>query len=318
MKRPHGGAADPLLLDFSQNVNFQGPPMAVLGVLADAGSVVGRYPSPDAAALREALARKYGVPQECILAGNGSCELIYLVAALFRGREGRVVTPAFTEYEDACEAYGIPLGGRAPDVTFVGNPTSPQGRLRPRAEVLALPGTLVVDEAFMDFAAERESLLREAPADPRLIVLRSLTKFFAIPGLRIGFAVAAPEIIRRLKALQPPWSVNALAQRAGVAAIQDLAYIERTLRELPAAREELLQGLHARGIESLPSDTNYLLCKVPDVAVLERALGKRGIVVRNCDSFTGLEKNRFFRLAVRAPEDNRRLIRALEEIGTPL
>jgi threonine-phosphate decarboxylase len=250
-----------------------------------------------------------------VLAGNGASELIYLVAALFREQSGHVVTPAFTEYEDACEAYGISLKYSVPELTFVGNPSSPEGRLRPRSEIRALLGVRIVDEAFIDFAGGRESLLAEAVKDPRIIVLRSLTKFYALPGLRIGFAVAVPETIRRLRALQPPWSVNAIAQQAGIAAIADRAYTERTLRELPKAREALRVGLSDRGFEPMPSETNYVLCRVPDAAALGRALRERGIVVRNCDSFTGLEPNHFIRVAVRSSEDNGRLLQALSEIG---
>jgi len=315
MKRLHGGAGDPSILDFSENVNFVGPPAEVLAVLSDARHQVGRYPSADATPLRDAVAQRYDIAPDCVLAGNGASELIYLTAALFRGRKGRVVTPAFTEYEDACGAYEIALGASAPDVTFVGNPSSPEGRLRPRREILSLPGVRVVDEAFIDFAGGRESLLPDAAKDPRLIVLRSLTKFFALPGLRIGFAVAVPETIRRLKLLQPPWSVNALAQLAGVAALKDASTAERTLRELPGIREELRQGLSRLGIDPFASDTNYVLCRVPDAGALERALRSRGIAVRNCDSFTGLEPNRFLRLAVRAPDENRRLLTTLAEIG---
>ncbi len=315
MKRLHGGAGNSTLLDFSENVNFAGPPPEVLAILADAARHVSRYPSADAAPLRDAVAHRYGIARDCVLPGNGASELIYLVAALFRGRPGRVVTPAFTEYEDACEAYGVALGATAPEVTFVGNPSSPEGRLCPRSEILSLPGVLVVDEAFIDFAGGRESLLSVAARDPRLIVLRSLTKVYALPGLRIGFAVAVPETIRRLKSLQPPWSVNALAQLAGIAALNDVSTEERTRRELPGVREKLRRGLAGLGVDPLPSETNYILCRVPDAAAFERALRARGIAVRNCDSFTGLEVNRFLRLAVRAPEENRRLLAALAEIG---
>jgi threonine-phosphate decarboxylase len=311
VKRLHGGAKDPAILDFSANVNFLGLPAGVRTLLADAASHVDRYPSADAAPLREALARQYRVPKECVLAGNGASELIYLAAALFRGSGGRVVTPAFTEYEDACEAYGIRLGAAAPDVTFVGNPSSPEGRLRSRDEILSLPGIRIVDEAFIDFAGGRESLLEAATADPRVIVLRSLTKFYALPGLRIGFVVAVPETILKLRLLQPPWSVNQLAQLAGVASLEDAAYAARTLRELPPVREELRSGLADLGLDPFPSQANYLLCRVPDAGALERRLKARGIAVRNCDSFSGLEPNRFVRIAVRAREENLRLLAAL-------
>lgn len=318
MNRLHGGAKDPSLLDFSANVNFLGPPDGVRALLAGAADHVERYPSADAAPLRAALARHHRVPEDCILAGNGASELIYLVAALHRGRRGRVLTPAFTEYEDACEAFDIGLGAAAPELTFVGNPGSPDGRLLPKKDILALPGIRIVDEAFIDFAGGRESLIADAAKDPGIIVLRSLTKFYALPGLRIGFLVAVPDTIRALKRLLAPWTVNQLAQLAGIAAIQDSAYAERTLRDLPPAREELRTGMSALGLDPSPSDTNYMLCRVRDAAALGTSLLARGIAIRNCDSFTGLEPNRYVRIAVRAPAENRRLLAALGELrGCP-
>lgn len=314
MKRLHGGASDPTQLDFSANVNPLGVPDRVRAVLADGASRVDRYPTPDAREFAAAIARHYGIPSQCVLPGNGASDLIYLVARLFAGRPGRVVVPAFTEYEDACEASGIPLDHTPPEVTFLGNPSSPEGRLSPREDILRLNGTLVVDEAFMDFVGERESLLVSAAEDPRLIVLRTLTKFYAIPGLRLGFLVAAPETVAKLRLLQPPWSVNSLAEAAGVAALEEHEYGDFTRRFVRERREELSKGLKSSGLEPLPSVTNYILCRVPDAAILCAELLKRGIVGRNCDSFTGLEKNRYVRFAVRKRSDNERLIAALKEI----
>jgi threonine-phosphate decarboxylase len=314
VKRLHGGASDPTLLDFSANVNPLGVPDKVRAVLADGAARVDRYPTPDAREFAAAIARHYGIPSQCVLPGNGASDLIYLVARLFAGCPGRVIVPAFTEYEDACEASGIQLDHSAPVVTFVGNPSSPEGCLRSREEVLRLDGTLVVDEAFMDFVDEQESLLRRAAEDPRLIVLRTLTKFYAIPGLRLGFLVAVPETVSKLRLLQPPWSVNSLAEAAGLAALEEHEYADFTRRFVRERREELSKGLKASGLEPLPSVTNYILCRVVDASLLCGELLKRGMVARNCDSFTGLEKNRFVRFAVRKRSENERLIAALKEI----
>lgn len=313
MKRLHGGASDPNLLDFSANVNPLGMADGVKAALLEGAARVERYPSPDAKAFASAVARHHGIATDCVLPGNGASELIYLVARLFAGRPGQVVVPAFTEYEDACEASGI-VFSETPYVTFVGNPSSPEGRLTRREAILALRGTLVVDEAFMDFTDERESLLSRAAEDPRLIVLRTLTKFYAIPGLRLGYLVAVPETVARLRRLQPPWSVNALAEAAGIAALKERDYGEFTRRFVRERRDELVKGLLAAGLEPRPSVTNYVLCRVPDAAFLCAELLKRGIAARNCDSFTGIEKNRFVRFAVRKRSENERLIAALREI----
>jgi threonine-phosphate decarboxylase len=314
VKRPHGGASDPSILDFSANVNPLGVPDGVRAVLADGAGLVERYSTSDAREFIRAAARHHGIPEECILAGNGASDLIYLVARLFAGVAGRVVVPAFTEYEDACEAMGIRLSGENPVVSFVGNPSSPEGRLRGRGEVLALSGTIVLDEAFMDFAGEAESLLTRAACDARLIVLRTLTKFYAIPGLRLGYLVAVPDVVARLKRLQAPWSVNALAEAAGVAALREGEYGSFTRRFIEERRAELSRGLREVGLEPHASVTNYILCRVHDGATLCRELLKRGIAARNCDSFTGMEPNRYVRFAVRKRSDNERLLATLKEI----
>lgn len=314
MKRSHGGASDPTILDFSANVNPLGVPDSVRAVLADGAALVERYSSADARDFTRAVSRHHQIPEECVMAGNGASDLIYLVARLFAGERGHVVVPAFTEYEDACEAMGIRLGGDTPAVTFVGNPSSPEGKLRSKDEILALPGTIVLDEAFMDFVGEEESQVTRAATDARLIVLRTLTKFYAIPGLRLGYLVAAPAMVARLRRLQAPWSVNALAEAAGVAALREEEYGAFTRRFVRERREELSKGLKDVGLEPRTSVTNYILCRVPDGARLCGELLKRGIAARNCDSFTGMEPNRYVRFAVRKRSENERLLAALKEI----
>lgn len=314
MKRAHGGASDKSVLDFSSNVNPLGPPDGVLRVLAQSEELISAYPDPEAEAFCRAAARHLGLPRECILAGNGATDLIYLITRLFAGSRARVITPAFTEYEDACEAAGIAVNDGAEGITFLANPSSPEGRLFSVDEILEYPGPLVVDESFIDFTGESNSLARKAAGDPRLIVLRSVTKFYAIPGLRLGYIVAPPETVLRLKGLQPPWSVNALAVAAGVAALEDEDYAERTRRLVPGLREALSGGLESLGLAPRPSAANFILCRVPDAALLCRELLDLGIAARNCDSFTGLENNRFVRFAVRNRDDNARLLGALKEI----
>jgi threonine-phosphate decarboxylase len=256
------------------------------------------------------------VPRACVLAGNGSTELIYLVARLFAGQAVRVLMPSFTEYEDACHACGAKLvdAGVAPSATFAANPTSPDGRLCAREELLALAGVRVVDEAFLPFVSEELSLAPLAARSLDWIVLRSLTKFYALPGLRLGYLVAHPEHVERLRALQPPWSVNGLAAAAGVAALADVEYAERTRARIAVLREELARGLGALGLDPAPAAANYILCRTHDADALCAALRERGIAARNCNSFTGIEPNRRVRFSVRERAENARLLQALREI----
>jgi threonine-phosphate decarboxylase len=312
----HGGSLDPQTLDFSASVNPLGPPDAVRAVLARAEELALRYPSVDADELCAALAKHHGVPEACVLAGNGSAELIWLVAQSLRGERVWLARPCFGEYEAACAALGVELvddPARA-SASFAASPTSPQGALVDPAALLALPGVRVIDEAFMGFTDERTSLVARAAQDPAVIVLRSLTKLYALPGLRIGYLVAHPDWVDLLRGYQPPWSVNALAQAAGVAALADPAYLERTRAHVAALRAELATGLAALGLASEPSHANYLLCRVPSARALCAGLLRRGIAARDCTSFGGLEPDRFVRFAVRPAGENARLLGALREL----
>ena len=324
MKRLHGGVSDPGILDFSANVNPLGPPEAVKGAVQNL-ELISRYPSADARPLCEAAARRHGISPDSILAGAGASELIYLLARFFQGQRARIETPAFTEYEDACEAMGLTLTEGAAEVVFLANPKCPEGILRDKAEVLrvgmageasVVDGTsmLVVDETFLDFAGDEESLVQEAASRPGIVVLRALTKFYALAGLRAGYLVAEPSIVAVLKRLQPPWSVSGPAQAAAVVALADGEYAARTRSVVPLWREELSKGLAGAGLQPLPSCTNFILCKVPDAAALCKGLLEKGLAARNCDSFTGLEKNRFVRFAVRRPDENARLIMVLGKL----
>jgi threonine-phosphate decarboxylase len=316
MKRMHGDVREAHLLDFSAPINPLGPPEGVRGVLALAGLHAARYPSAAADELCAAAARHHGVPRECVLAGNGSTELIYLVARLFTGQPVRVLTPSFTEYEDACLACGAKLvdAGVEPSATFAANPTSPDGRLCTREELASLAGIRIVDEAFLPFVGEELSLAPEAARARDWIVLRSLTKFYAMPGLRAGYLIAHPEQVARLRALQPPWSVNALAAAAGIAALDDAEYARRSRARIAELREELALELRGLGLDPAPAAANYLLCRTDDAGRLCAALRARGIAARNCDSFSGIEPNRRVRFSVRERAENARLLAALREI----
>jgi len=315
MKRIHGGTTDPALLDFSANVVAWGPPRGVIQLLEREINWVASYPSIDAAPLRKAIAHYHNIPEETILVGNGSSELIYLIANFFSKKGfARVLTPAFTEYQDACEAMGMKVNCGGEVVTFLGNPNNPDGSLKTKADILNLNGALVVDEAFIDFAGDQESLIYEAAQDSRLIVLRTLTKFYALAGLRVGYLVATPDRVKKLKELQPPWSVNNLAILAGIEVLKDKGYQIQTRRLIAEEREHLFQNLKELGLNPMPSAANFLLCRVSDAKWLCAELRKKGIVVRNCDSFDGLENNRYVRIAVRNNEENHFLCQTLETI----
>ncbi|WP_426449187.1 cobyric acid synthase [Paenibacillus sp. S-38] len=329
-------------VDYSSNMNPFGPPAAVGHILRTRWQEAAAYPDPAARELTRRLAAKHGVDPACILVGNGAAELIDLAVRVLRPAVTGLARPSFKEYEDAVRKTGgtvrdIPLReehgfelqledleAAAPhcDLLFLGSPNNPTGRLLPQAvrEKLAL-GALaaVVDEAFLDFLPEEEelSLAAAAAGSPYLIVLRSMTKFYAIPGLRLGYAVAHPDRIRAMKELQVPWSVNAFAQWIGAAVLEDRSYARRTLEWLPGARAELLAGLRQLGVLAWDSDTNYVLCSLRALGWtgrrLQEAMGRRGILIRDASLFPGLDDS-FVRLAVKLPETNWRLLAVLAEV----
>ena len=352
MRHDHGGNLRALanaaglpegrILDFSASINPLGLSPGVEAAITRAIPRLIHYPDPQASALQSALARYHGLSSDCVLVGNGSTELIYLLARALAPRRALILHPAFSEYEAALELSGcriervilaeehgfLPrrslLASKLADqeLVILANPGNPTGLLIPAGDLLSLAAAsheagavLVVDEAFIDFV-EEASLKNALDRFPRLILLRSLTKFFALPGLRIGYALASSGLLGRLRPWKEPWSVNGLAEAAGAAAVQDRGYQENSRSLIPSWREALATGLQKFGaLRVFPGAANYLLVKLPgerwDAPALKRALLGEGIAIRDCSSFPGLGP-RFFRVAVRRPEENQVLVVALE------
>lgn len=343
---PHASAAPPDLpalrrhgdtdvrpgdADHAVNVLGGGPPEwlrealhAALDADADA------YPREAAAV--EALAALHGRAAQEIVPTNGAAEALWLLPAALRPRLAACVHPAFTEAEAALHAHGVavtrvlrdPDRGFAldpaevpadADLVIVGNPASPSGTLDPASALLALrrPGrTVVVDEAFMDLVpGEPQTLVRE-PLDD-VIVVRSLTKTLAIPGLRAGYAVAPPALAARLRAVRPPWSANALALAALAAAAQRPDALAERAERARAEREDLARRLaEIDGVRAWPGAANFVLIEVADGPAVVAALRARSIAVRPAASFPGLGAGHL-RITARAPEQNARLADALAE-----
>jgi histidinol-phosphate/aromatic aminotransferase/cobyric acid decarboxylase-like protein len=328
--RVHGDAlVRPGDTDHAVTVMGGGPPPWLRAALAAALETrTDAY--PDEAEAVAALAALHSRAPAEIVPTNGAAQALWLLSAALRPSLAACVHPAFTEGEAALHAHGVPVARvlrdsergfalepdavpEAADVVLIGNPASPSGTLDPAAAVLALrrPGrTVVVDEAFMDLVpGEPGSLVRDAPAD--VLVVRSLTKSLSVPGLRAGYAVAAPPLAERLRAVRPPWSVNTLALAALAAAAQRpdalAAAAERAARE----RDDLVRGLlEIDRLRSWPASANFCLVEVPDGPRVAAALRADGIAVRPAASFPGLGASHL-RITARAPAENARLIEAL-------
>jgi len=201
-----------------------------------------------------------------------------------------------------------------PQVVFLCNPNNPTGAVLPVARIAAWarhhPGSLfVVDEAYLPFTASVE--FSAAIRAENVLVLRSMTKDFGLAGLRLGYAVGEEGRIEQLRQVQPPWSVNALAQAAGVAALRDLPHRKRSLEMLFRAKQELTAGLTRLGLVPIPSAAHFFLVRVGDGAGFRMALLRRGVLVRDCASF-GLPAH--VRIATRRPEENERLLAVIREV----
>ncbi len=334
-------------LDFSANINPLGPCPSVLEAIKANLWQICHYPDPDCRELKSALAGHLGVDTRCLLVGNGASELIYLLARVLSFRRVLIPAPTFSEYALAVKIAGgevsyvfmDPFWGfafplqevlrRLPgvDALFLCNPNNPTGGLISRRELEVLleaaagqKTMVIVDEAFMDFVTEPQNytLLSLAGRHPHLILLYSLTKILAIPGLRLGVLVAQPSLVQVLSRSRDPWSVNALAQVAGVAGLQEKEYIEATREMVAREREFLFRELSSLpGLRPFPGAANFLLVDITGTKYaageLVCQLGRRGILVRNCANFPGLSEG-YIRLAVKRREENLRLLEALREI----
>jgi histidinol-phosphate aminotransferase len=291
---------------------------------------------PDDRAAREAIARRHGREPDEVVLTNGGNESFWLLASALRPRHAVCVHPSYTEPEAALRAHGtqvervfrrqgdfaldpdaVPPGA---DLVVTGNPNNPSGNLDPAKtlERLARPGrTLVVDEAFMDFVAgEPESLAGGRDLDG-LVVVRSLTKLWSLPGVRAGYLLAPPRLVRALERVRPSWSVNSLALEALRACAARPAEGDERARRIAGAREMLVRGLgRARAIETWPSVANFILARAREGRgeAVRSALLDRGIGVRPCASFPGLGADHF-RVAVRNQDANTRLVEALAEVA---
>lgn len=330
--RTHGDTAvRPGDADHAVNVRAEGPPAWLREVL-EAALAADATSYPDEREACAALAALHGRAPEEIVPANGAAQALWLLPAALRPRLAACVHPGFTESEAALRAHGVDVVRvlRDPEANFaldpaavpaeadlviVGNPASPSGTLDPAAALLALrrPGrTVVVDEAFIDLVpGEPGSLVREPLED--VIVVRSLTKSLAIPGLRAGYAVAHPALAARLRAVRPPWSVNAIALAALTAVAQRPEVLAEAAERTRAEQADLAARLAAiDGVRGWPSAANYTLIEVADAAAVAAALRERRIAVREAASFPGLD-GRHLRVTARTPEQNARLVAALAE-----
>lgn len=338
------------ILDFSASINPLGPSPQVIRALKNPVRLVEHYPDPDCVSLKQAIENRWHIAADRIVVGNGSTELIDLIPRALAIRFAMIVGPTYAEYALAVaraggrtcmvlankeEDYRPPLekvldrlskqrrARPAIDAVFICHPNSPTGQAyRPQQLQLLLAAAdragawVVVDESFVEYC-HTLSCMPQLPSHARLIILRSFTKFYGLPGLRIGYSVSSPTVAALLKRHQPPWSVNAVAQRAAAAALSDAGHARRCLAYLQRERARMSTALSSfEGLTVIPSSANFLLIELPEPlrsTAITAKLRRRGLLIRDCCSVEGCTM-RTVRIAVRARRDNERLLTALRGI----
>ena len=329
--RHHGDAeATPGLLDLAVNVRGTAPPPWLTGRLVRGLERLGAY--PDQRAATDAVCRRHDRPAGEVLLTSGAAEAFVLLARVLRPRYAVCVHPGFTEPEAALRAAGHEVHrlvlappyvldpAEVPpeaDLVVVGNPTNPTGVVHERLAELCRPGrTVVVDEAFADAVPGEPHSLAGRGDLPGLVVVRSLTKTWALAGLRVGYLLGPAPLVARLRDAQPLWAVSTLALIALETCLArgPVASAARDARVTAEQRAALEQALTAAGVEVGPgSRAPYLLCRVPGRPDVRDALRTRGIAVRRGDTFPGLTPEHW-RTAVRGPDETARLVAAVRAV----
>lgn len=326
------------IVDFSASVNPYGASPRVWQAMR--AVQLDRYPDPDCTELSEALSQHLGRPTDWILPGNGATELIHAAARAWAKESGTVMrlVPSFGEYETAgalVRARPVvfplnPLDGfdldvpalysailkSQPSLLYLCNPNNPTGTYWSAESIEVVvqatsPGVVVLDEAYISFVSSAWSSLDLLDRCENLVILRSMTKDYGLTAARLGYAVGSPGLMRQMRVTIPAWSVNGLAQAAGLVSLSSDLYLRGSISRIARAKRGLVRGLRALGRDLLEGEANFVLLEVGDAQAVRQALLRLGLLVRDCTSF-GLPRH--IRIAVRRPFENRRLLTALTEV----
>ncbi|MCR8656377.1 threonine-phosphate decarboxylase CobD [Paenibacillus endoradicis] len=333
------------LLDFSSNMNPLGPPQVVADILSQYMQHITKYPDPAIRQLRSTIASKHLVDLEEVIVGNGAAELIDLVVRYFQPKTAAIVAPSFIEYEQALQKNGCKItyieseavNGFTPneqqvdkliqqqsiELYMLGHPNNPTGQLLSEQMVTNLlrSGAIVVlDEAFLDFHQHEDELswISKVSKYRNLFVIRSMTKFYSIPGIRLGYMIGAVNQLQHMKQMQYPWSVNSLAQLIGHAVLQDQSYASESKSWLVEEANWMYEQLACLHVKPFRTVTNYILVDLAygyeiTASELQQLMGKQGILIRDASTFKGLQSS-YIRLAIKSRQQNIHCISVLTNI----
>lgn len=328
-------------IDFSANINPLGPPRVLEEKWAEYYSKINDYPDPYVLSLKQQIAESENVNLSSILIGNGGAELITLIGRMLERKNVLIIEPTFSEYEKACQANDCNISYhyiKEPDwclqieeltkrlenieAVFLCNPNNPTGVRYSYGEILQLVEAckqqnsfLIIDEAFYDFLDDYEAMTPLLRNYSNLIILRSMTKMYAIPGLRLGYALACSDVIQKLAVYQSHWSVNMLASMAGEECLKDETFTSQTRKYIRKERERLFTFFREEEFDVSPSQVNFYLLrdsKLEGQLLFFEYLLYRGIVPRHTVNFPGLEGG-WLRFAIKSTEDNEYLMEVLKE-----
>jgi len=329
------------VLDFSVNLNYLGPPAIIREKWMEILEKIESYPSVEGDGVAHYYQKKFGISSQNFLSGNGSTELIYLVPRVLRFKHVVIITPSYHDYERASILAGarvtrFPLSFESKfsfpdmdnliealkdaDALWLGRPNNPTGTLFPKEPLIELASKFqdkwfIFDEAFIQFADKwkENSFLVEQPRS-NILVIHSLTKFYALAGLRLGGIAGAEEVISRLREEKEPWTVNGVANYVAPLLLGCGDYEHETRAKIKAERERNIVRLEKlSGFTPFTSSTNFILCQWNKTNNLDDLMGhllSHGVYVRDCKNFPGLEKN-FFRICLRSPSENDKLMSIL-------
>ncbi|MDE6019890.1 MAG: aminotransferase class I/II-fold pyridoxal phosphate-dependent enzyme [Ruminococcus sp.] len=338
MNHEHGGNIYKYnnIIDFSANINPLGMPYSVREAVINSADAWEKYPDPDCLQLRKMLSNAEEFPFENIVLGNGADDLIYRIVHCFNPQKAVIYEPTFGEYEKAlkeidCDVYRyfikeedsfkltadiLEMLTPDMDILFLCSPNNPTGRLispellkKISERCMEHNIILVCDECFMGFVENGEIYSLKQCINKNSIILKAFTKLYAMPGLRLGYALCGgSNIAEKIHRSGQFWSVSIPAQAAGIAALKEEKYVCKTIDFVKSEREFLIRELQKYDVKVFPSDANYLLLK--SSKQLDERLVNNGILVRNCANYMGLCDG-FYRIAVRTHEENKLLISAL-------
>lgn len=336
------GISQTTLIDFSASINPLGTPKNVVLEIKKGLRNLINYPDMNATKLRERLGKVHSIDPQSIICGNGCTELIHLVPRAMGFKKVLVVQPTFSDYERACRiarpecvvTYYMLDRSNDFDVrpqelidtavrdnveaVFMCNPNNPTGRLLQYDGLVEIAQAMrkqkiyfIVDESFIDFSSGT-SLADTVENNPYMIVFKSLTKFYALAGLRLGYGIFPIHIAKMLKECKEPWTVSTLAQAAGIVALDESDFKSRSMKLINGQKKVLEKGFKNLGIDFIPSHANYYLLFTPDAPKITEQLESNGILVKGCSNFKGLDY-RYLRVSVKSPANNKILLKYLKE-----